>query len=49
MTANAARRELKSYVAELAVDLAEKKIRVSQDTDEALVRTFTSQLGKDGN
>jgi F-type H+-transporting ATPase subunit b len=49
MTANAARRELKSYVAELAVDLAEKKIRVSKDIDEALVRTFTAQLGKDGN
>lgn len=49
LTANAARRELKSYVAELAVELAEKKIRVSKDTDEALVRTFTAQLGKDGN
>lgn len=49
MTANAARRELKAYVAELAVDLAEKKIRVNKDTDEALVRTFTAQLGKDGN
>jgi len=49
MTANAARRELKSYVAELAVELAEKKIRVSKDTDEALVRAFTSELRKDGN
>jgi F-type H+-transporting ATPase subunit b len=49
MTANAARRELKSYAAELAVELAEKKIRVSQATDEALVRAFTTQLGKDGN
>jgi F-type H+-transporting ATPase subunit b len=49
MTANAARRELKSYVAELAVDLAEKKIRVSKDTDEALVRAFTARVGKDGN
>jgi F-type H+-transporting ATPase subunit b len=49
MTANASRRELKSYVAELAVDLAEKKIRVSKDTDEALVRAFTAQVGKDGN
>jgi F-type H+-transporting ATPase subunit b len=49
MAANTARRELKSYVAELAVQLAEKKIRVSQDTDEALVRTFTTQMGKDGN
>jgi F-type H+-transporting ATPase subunit b len=49
MTANAARRELKSYVSELAIELAEKKIRVSKDTDEALVRAFTSQMGKDGN
>jgi F-type H+-transporting ATPase subunit b len=49
MAANTARRELKSYVAELAVELAEKKIRVSKDADEALVRAFTAQLGKDGN
>jgi F-type H+-transporting ATPase subunit b len=49
MAANTARRELKAYVAELAVQLAEKKIRVSNDTDEALVRSFTAQMGKDGN
>ena len=49
MAANAARRELKSYVGELAIELAEKKIRVNKDTDEALVRAFTNQLGKDGN
>jgi len=49
MAANTARRELKAYVAELAVQLAEKKIRVSKDTDEALVRAFTAQMGKDGN
>jgi len=49
MAANAARRELKTYAAELAVDLAEKKIRVGKDTDEALVRDFTARLGKDGN
>ncbi|HEY1937570.1 MAG TPA: ATP synthase F0 subunit B [Candidatus Angelobacter sp.] len=49
MAANTARRELKSYAAELAVQLAEKKIRVSKDTDEALVRAFTLQMGKDGN
>ena len=49
MAANSARRELKAYVAELAVQLAEKKIRVSKDTDEALVRAFTTQMGKDGN
>jgi F-type H+-transporting ATPase subunit b len=49
MAANAARRDLKAYVADLAVELAEKKIRVSNDTDEALVRAFTAQMGKDGN
>ena len=49
MAANSARRELKAYVAELAVQLAEKKIRVSKDTDEALVRAFTTHMGKDGN
>jgi F-type H+-transporting ATPase subunit b len=49
IAANAARRELKAYSAELAVDLAEKKIKVGKDTDQALVREFTSQLGKDGH
>ena len=49
MAANAARRELKGYAARLAVDLAEKKIRVDKDADQALVRDFTSHLGKDGN
>jgi F0F1-type ATP synthase membrane subunit b/b' len=49
MAANSARRELKAYVTELAVQLAEKKIRVSIDADEALVRAFTAQMGKDGN
>lgn len=46
--ANSARRELKAYAAELAVDLAEKKIRVDHEADRELVREFTSQLGKDG-
>lgn len=44
-----ARRELKAYAAELAVDLAGKKIRVGKDADQSLVREFTTQLGKDGN
>jgi F-type H+-transporting ATPase subunit b len=48
MAANAARRDLKSYAAELAIDLAEKKIRINQQTDEALVREFTTRMGKDG-
>jgi F-type H+-transporting ATPase subunit b len=47
--ANAARRDLKAYAGELAVDLAAKRIRVGEDADHALVREFTSQLGKDGN
>jgi len=47
--ANAARRDLKAYAGALAVDLAEKKIRVGKDTDQSLVREFTAQLGKDGN
>jgi F-type H+-transporting ATPase subunit b len=48
MAARAARRELKSYAAGLAVDLAEKKIQVGQETDEALVHKFTVDLRKDG-
>lgn len=46
--ARAARRELKSYAAELAVSLAEKRITVDSKTDEALVHTFVRELGKDG-
>jgi F-type H+-transporting ATPase subunit b len=49
LAANAARRDLKAYAAELAVDLAEKKIKVAKDTDQSLVREFTAHLGKDGN
>ena len=43
-----ARRELKGYAASLAVDLAAREIRVDDRTDEALVREFVDQLGKDG-
>lgn len=42
--AKAARRELTSYAAELAVTLAAKQIRVDAPTDQALVRRFASQL-----
>lgn len=49
MAAGAARRDLQTYAAELAVDLARKKIRVGTETDQGLVREFTSWLGKDGN
>lgn len=48
MAANAARRDLKAYAGELAIDLAEKRIRVDKSADEALVREFTTGLGKDG-
>jgi F-type H+-transporting ATPase subunit b len=47
--AGSARRELKAYAAELAVDLAMKKIRVEKTADQELVREFTAGLGKDGN
>jgi F-type H+-transporting ATPase subunit b len=47
--ASAARRELKSYVAGLAVDLAEKKIKIAASADQTLVREFTAQIGKEGN
>jgi len=43
-----ARRELKSYAANLAVDLASRNIRVDEPTDQALVREFVGQFGKDG-
>ena len=42
--AKAARRELTSYAADLAVTLAAKQIRVDTPTDQALVRRFASQL-----
>ena len=52
----AARRELKAYVADLAVTLAEHRIHVDAATDQQLFRGFVSQLteagapgsGKDG-
>lgn len=47
--ANAARRELKAYSAELAVSLAEKRIKVDRATDQELVRDFVDQLGRNGS
>jgi F-type H+-transporting ATPase subunit b len=44
-----ARRELKSYAADLAVALAEKRIHVDAATDQQLVRSFTDQLGANGD
>jgi F0F1-type ATP synthase membrane subunit b/b' len=43
-----ARGELKSYAASLAIDLAAKRIRVDERSDEALVRDFVDHLGEDG-
>jgi F-type H+-transporting ATPase subunit b len=43
-----ARRELKSYASTLAVDIAAKRIHVDENSDQALVREFVDQLGKDG-
>lgn len=42
--AKAARRDLTSYAADLAVSLAAKQIRVDANTDQALVRQFAQQL-----
>ena len=42
--ARAARAQLKSFAAELAVGLAEKQIRIDPNTDQALVRGFGKQL-----
>jgi F-type H+-transporting ATPase subunit b len=46
--ARTAQRDLKAFAAGLAVDLAEQKIKVDDATDQALVRGFAAQLGKDG-
>jgi len=43
-----AQRELKAYASSLAVDLAEKRVKVDPDTDRALVRAFARDFGKDG-
>ncbi len=43
-----ARTELRAYVSELAVTLAEKRIQVNASTDQELVRAFVDQLGKNG-
>ena len=43
-----AQRELKGYAASLAVDLAAKQIHIDNRADQALVREFSNQLGKDG-
>jgi F-type H+-transporting ATPase subunit b len=44
----AARRELTSYAADLAVSLAAKQIHVDAPTDQVLVRQFAQQLSTNG-
>ena len=46
--AKVARRDLKAYAASLAVTLAEKKIHVDTNTDQALIGRFVSELGRNG-
>ncbi len=46
--ARSARSQLKAYAAELAVGLAEQKIKVGTEEDRELVRSFAERLGKDG-
>jgi F-type H+-transporting ATPase subunit b len=45
---NQARRELKAYVADLAVTLAATRIQVDASTDKELVRSFIDQLRQNG-
>ena len=44
---NAARRELQKYAVTLAVDLAEKGIRIDAQEDKTLVESFVEQLGSE--
>lgn len=48
--AKAARRELQKYSAELAIGLAEKRIRetISPDSEKRILRSFVSDLGNGG-
>lgn len=46
--ANVARRELKAYAAGIAVELAQQQLQLDGRTDEALVKSFASQLGENG-
>jgi F-type H+-transporting ATPase subunit b len=46
--ANVARRDLKNYAAELAVQLAEKRIAVTEADDRALLQKFSNSLGNGG-
>jgi F-type H+-transporting ATPase subunit b len=46
--AKQARRELTAYTADLAVALASKQISIDSRADEALLRNFAGQLGRNG-
>jgi len=45
----AARRELKTYAAELAISAASKQVEVDDSTDRALVEDFSKQLTGNGS
>jgi F-type H+-transporting ATPase subunit b len=49
--AKAARHELKAYSAELALDLAEQKIRhrMTPEVDDSLIRSFVGELPREAN
>jgi len=46
--ARSARHDLKRFAASLAVDIAARKIKIDDTTDQVLVRQFVGDLGKDG-
>ena len=48
-SAKAARRQLTSYAADLAVSLAQKQIHIDTATDHALLRNFAGELGSSPN
>jgi F-type H+-transporting ATPase subunit b len=45
---NVARRDLRNYATELAVELAQKRIAVSESADRALIQEFSKNLGNGG-
>lgn len=49
VAAGRARRELKAYAADLVVTLAATRIQVDISNDQALVRNFIGQLGRNGD
>lgn len=47
--ANVARRELKAYAADIAVALAQQQLHLDANTDEALIKSFASELSQNGS